>query len=58
MSEIIKEILKNLPECTVVILPQNLDVQVEGINVARHSLDIVEYRDVDGNVLHRHTVLG
>lgn len=58
MSDYIREMAASLIDCVVIVLPTNLQIDpIEGIEFQRHELEMVEYRDADGAVLARHTVL-
>lgn len=58
MNDYIKELAATLPDCVVIVLPDGLEIDpIDGIAFERHALEIVEYRDADGVVLARHTVI-
>lgn len=58
MNDYIKEMAASLPDCVVIVLPMDLEIDpIEDITFERHDEELVEYWDVDGNVLARHTVI-
>ena len=58
MNDYIREMAASLVVCAVIALPPYLVVDpIDGITFETHELDIVEYRDAEGAVLARHTVL-
>lgn len=58
MNDYIKEMAASLPDCVVIVLPMDLEIEpIEDITFERHDEELVEYWDVNGTVLARHTVI-